>query len=84
MNRKNLETTKLRLRDRAKSLVAKMSAASALSMAVVGSAMAQDFPETIEAAAAWVTTKATPIIAFVVIVSLIIVGIKIAKLPRRA
>lgn len=84
MNRNTVETQKLGLRDRAKALTAKALSASALSMAVVGSAMAQDYPETIEAAGAWLQGKATPVIAFVVLMSLIVVGIKVAKLPRRA
>lgn len=86
MNRNNKETVKMSLRDRAKWLAAKASQASALSMVAVGSAMAQgaDLPTDIAAAEAWVEGKAVPILAFVTVVSLIIVAIKVAKLPRRA
>lgn len=86
MNRNNRQTRRMTLRDRAKSLAKKISTASALSMVAVGSAMAQtaDLPADIAAAEAWVEGKATPILAFVTVVSLIIVAIKVAKLPRRA
>ncbi|MBD9377929.1 hypothetical protein [Pseudoxanthomonas sp. PXM04] len=87
MNRNNKETRALSLRDRAKSLAKKVFVASSLSLVAVGSAMAQtaaDYPADMAAAEGWLQGKAAPIIGFVLLMSMIIVGIKVAKMPRRA
>lgn len=70
------------LRDRVVSFGKK--AAVAVSASVVSaSAFAQDMPTTVDGAAEWLTTKGAVAIAIAGAVTLLVIGITAAKLPRR-
>lgn len=85
MNRKNAETSKLSLRARAKSLASKLAAGASTAF-FSAAAMAQtatDSPATLDGAAAFMQTKGGIAIAVAAAITLILLGITGAKLPRR-
>ena len=85
MNRSNvaaLSTARRSLKGRAVSAFKKASAAVAMS-AVSLSAMAQDAPASVDGAAEFMQTKGGIAIAVAAAITLILLGITAAKLPRR-
>ena len=70
------------LRDRLVSFGKKAAVAASTSLVSV-SAFAQDLPADVDGAAAWLTTKGAVAIGIAGAITLLIIGIAAAKLPRR-